>query len=222
MVTTFTYDELVAHYRSGQSLQDLADIAHVGRPVIGRALRDAGVALRPAHAPERFNIDDQHLKELYERKQLTLSDLALQFGCTESTIARRLRAQDAEMRPPGGASHVCQLPLRDRYTGAATPLLRRATAGNDALRRMERFLIVARSRTLHEASLVLNVSAASLSAQMSRLARDVGGQLIISAQRGHPQDLTWLGKQLQREGHQYLHTEPAVSGPGDSHESRRR
>lgn len=98
--TTFTFDELVEEYRNGRSLKELADVAKVGRSVISRVLHEAGVELRPAHAPQRAAIDDQRLRAEYELGS-SLADLASEFGCAETTVANRLRLLGVSLRPRG-------------------------------------------------------------------------------------------------------------------------
>lgn len=101
--TTFTFDELVEEYRSGRSLKDLADVAGVGRSVMSRVLREAGIGLRPAHAPRRIIVDDQRLRAEYENGR-SLEELATEAGCGETTIATRLRSLDVQLRSRGGRS----------------------------------------------------------------------------------------------------------------------
>ena len=100
MRTTFTFDELVEEYRNGRSLKELADTANVGRSVISRVLHEAGVEVRPAHAPQRAAIVDRRLQAGYEFGS-SLADLASEFGCGETTVANRLRSLGVPLRPRG-------------------------------------------------------------------------------------------------------------------------
>lgn len=96
----FTFDELVEEYRSGRSLKELARIAGVGRSVMGRVLREAGLQLRPPHAPRSVVMNDHYIRDQYQRGS-SLAELATELGCAETTVANRLRSLDVPLRPRG-------------------------------------------------------------------------------------------------------------------------
>ena len=125
--TTFTADELVEEYRRGRSLKQLAGDAGVGRSVVGRVLKGTGLALRPAHASRRHDIDDQALRTEYESGR-TLEELAHQFGCGESTVARRLRSVGVQLRPRGGAHGIAPSPTS--RSSLCSPPASTLTGGN--------------------------------------------------------------------------------------------
>ncbi|GAA1227052.1 MULTISPECIES: TniQ family protein [Microbacterium] len=99
--TTFTFSELVDEYRSGRALKDLASDSGVGRSVISRVLKEAGIELRPAHAPRQVVVDDDRIRVDYQNGR-TLEAIARELGCSESTVARRLRLLDVQLRARGG------------------------------------------------------------------------------------------------------------------------
>ena len=99
--TTFTFSELVDEYLSGRALKDLASDSGVGRSVISRVLKEAGIELRPAHAPRQFVVDDDRIRVDYQNGR-TLEAIARELGCSESTVARRLRLLDVQLRARGG------------------------------------------------------------------------------------------------------------------------
>ncbi len=195
--TTFSPAELASHYRSGTSLRDLAAAARTSRKVVGDLLRDAGVGLRPAHAPRRIIVTDDWLRKQYEQEQRSVTDIAHQVGCAPATIARKLRTTGVQIRGRGGANHATR--LRSAAEQDAPELIRRAFTCANPLERAHRFLIVADSRTYGEAAARVGVAPSGLSAQMGRLAADVGGPLLLGAQRDRPLTLTALGRRLQRQ-----------------------
>ena len=195
--TTFSAVELAGRYRSGTSLRDLAAAASTSRKVVGDLLRDAGVELRPAHAPRRITVTDDWLRKQYEQEQRSVTDIAHQVQCAPATIARRLRTTGVQIRRRGGVSHATR--LRSAAEQDAPELIRRAFTCANPLERAQRFLVVADSRTYGEAAARVGVAPSGLSAQMGRLAADVGGPLLLGAQRDRPLTLTALGRRLQRQ-----------------------
>ena len=89
-------DELAAMYREGLSANKIA--RHVGCSVatVLARLQVTGISRRSSSEAmfldRGVNISDQQLRELYVKKRLSAADIARKFGCTDTTIYRRLDA----------------------------------------------------------------------------------------------------------------------------------
>lgn len=106
---------------------------------------------------------------------------------------RWAKTHNIPLRPRGGASHN---DVRTTLAQAATepPVLRPALTGPHAWERLHRFAAAAEHLTITAAATALGLNQATLTIQISRLERDLGGQLITRAERGRPMRPTPLGQ----------------------------
>lgn len=91
-------DELVAAYRSGATIRELAAQFGVHRATVGQHLAAQGVDTQP---PALHPDDVPAAADLY-RAGWSLARIAEKFGTTDDTVWRRLREVGVEMRPRRG------------------------------------------------------------------------------------------------------------------------
>lgn len=99
------------------------------------------------------------------------------------------------LRPRGGPS-LKQSRMALAQAATAPSILRPALSRNGGWDRLRRFAAVAAHPTLAGAARVLGLHPPFLSLQINQLEHDIGGQLLIRAQRRHSMQLTPLGRDV--------------------------
>ncbi|MER5890594.1 LysR family transcriptional regulator [Streptomyces sp. NPDC001941] len=135
------------------------------------------------------------LLEHYVKRCQTLPEVAAEAGMSPSNVAKWARTHNIPLRPRGGASHNESLRIRDTARQAPR-ILRPALNGLAAEARLRRFAMASTYPTLGAAAAAMGINGSTLSLQISRLARDLGGPLHERAERDHPMKLTPLGKRV--------------------------
>lgn len=193
-VAAININQAINAYRARRSLADIGSEQSTSRQTITRALAQAGVPLRgPGRAARP--LDSDWLRTAYVDERHSIAQLAAESGRSRSSIALDLKRAGITVRPRGPGARPPQVGL----SSLDSRLLRRVFAGQGALQRVHRFLVTAEHPTMTSAAQHIGCSQGTLSGQLSRLASDVGGDLFRPAERGRPQNLTPLGKRLQRE-----------------------
>ncbi|MGW2860266.1 LysR family transcriptional regulator [Streptomyces sp. NPDC001205] len=145
------------------------------------------------------------LREHYVKRRQTLPEVAAEAAMSPSTVAKWARTHNIPLRPRGGASHNESLRIRDTARQAPR-ILRPALNGLAAEERIRRFATASTYPTLGAAAAAMGIHASTLSLQISRLARDLGGPLHERAERTHPMKLTRLGKRVAKAATAWLST----------------
>ncbi|GAA1654755.1 TniQ family protein [Microbacterium flavum] len=90
--------ELIAQHGEGATTYELARRAGVSRQTVSRVLADGNSTPRRGR-PITFVIDEDWLRERYEKEGMTLRQIAALVGCSAPTIAHRIHAAGIAMRP---------------------------------------------------------------------------------------------------------------------------
>jgi transposase len=85
---------IAAAYTAGASTYALAPRMGVSRQTVSRLLAETSTPTRRGR-PRVHNIDEMRVHEMYWVQDLTIRKIAQTFGCSSSTIARRLHAYEA-------------------------------------------------------------------------------------------------------------------------------
>ncbi|QIS06948.1 LysR family transcriptional regulator [Nocardia brasiliensis] len=189
-------DVLIDLYqRQRISLRDIAERVGVSRPTLASLARDYEIPLREPHPHAKIHIDRDWLYDRYVNQRRTLSELARETGMSTANMARWAKRYDILMRPRGGPSHSANL---DANTMAATaPLnLQPALTTIGGWERLRRFAAATRYPTLTAAAKGLGINQITLTSQVNRLERELGGPLLNRAERNHPMTLTPLGEEI--------------------------
>ena len=92
-------DEVIRLYRKEeQTAQEIADKFGVHRETIYRWLKKEGIQRRPAY-PRTTKTSPEELRDLYERKQMTMRDIARELDVMELTIRRWFKKFNIPTRP---------------------------------------------------------------------------------------------------------------------------
>lgn len=195
--TALPQRELAELYLSQRlSLKEIGSRVGARPEAISRLAREYGIPLRKGRRPQ-VSIDRDWLYEQYVTRRRTLRELAREVGVSTTTMQRRADAHRIPLRPSGGPSH--QQSLRASEEARTAPLiLRAALQGVGGRQRLERFAGLTAHATLTAAAAAHGRDVAALSAQISRLERDLGRQLLIRARRGQPMVLTAFGAEVAR------------------------
>ncbi|AUG28062.1 TniQ family protein [Microbacterium hominis] len=202
--------ELIDEYGGGATTYELARRTGVSRQTVSRVLADGSCTLRRGR-PITFVIDDDWLRERYEKDGMTLRQIAALVGCSAPTIAHRIQAAGIAMRP--GPHDRTPHPLAGR-----SQLLQRALVGRQPIERARRFLIATQHDTVRAAAATIRTTQSSLSAQLASLGADVGGTLFVPAARNRRMRLTPLGERLARELRRALAADPAAQSTSPTEE----
>ncbi|WP_443048583.1 TniQ family protein [Streptomyces sp. NBC_00272] len=129
--------------------------------------------------PGRNPIDEAWLREQYLHHARSLADIAGELGMSSTHVGRRALAMGIELRPRGG-HHAVSPALLEKV-----PLfLRPALTDQRCWGRLLRFREAMQHRTIAEAAHCLGARQAVLSAQITRLERDLGTALYVRARPG--------------------------------------
>ncbi|MFJ1546838.1 LysR family transcriptional regulator [Streptomyces sp. NPDC088246] len=156
-----------------------------------------GILLRegPQDYKRHGAVERDWLIEQYVHRRRTLPDLARETGMSTANTARWARTHNIPLRPRGGASHDTALRANDR--SPRTPaLLRGALSSPSGWHRLERFTAALPYPTLRQAADALGTTQPVLTAQITRLERELGQPLLERAERGRPMKPTQFGKRV--------------------------
>jgi transposase len=198
-----TAEWLTGRRLAGATLRELASELAVNRKTLSRLLEEAGAPDVPR--PARVAIKPDWLREQYERKGRTLPDIAAELGTTPTTIARHAREVGIRLRGRGGASHAAAT----RPTDHLSRPLRDALRGPNGQERLRRFQVVAHSRSINAAALVIGCEANVLLQQLAAIEDAVGHALVVRSTRQHQaQRLTATGRRLLHQAEEHLGVQP--------------
>lgn len=110
----FDIDEAAALYRSGMSLEQVADRCDVSSGTIRRRLLEKGVAMRRPGGLTGAGLDEPEMETLAAlyRAGHCLAEISAVTGLSDATVSRRLRAAGVKTRRTGSAKRAIQ-PLVD-------------------------------------------------------------------------------------------------------------
>lgn len=212
--TAISKDDLADLYHRQQlSLHEIASRVGVSRQTITRLAREYDVDIRTA-TPPRIVVDRDWLYEQYVVHRRSLPDLAHECGMSTANMARWAKTHEIPLRGRGGASHHAMLRAADR-SRAAPKVLRPALTSAGGWDRLRRFVAAARFPTIGAAASALGNHQSTLTNQIHRLERDLGGQLLVRAERGRPMALTVLGTKVARAVQQASEAPTVTTGTGE-------
>ncbi|WP_256097942.1 LysR family transcriptional regulator [Streptomyces sp. MnatMP-M17] len=182
-----------------RSLRQIAVITGFSRRVLTDLANEYGIPLRegPQDYKRRGTVERDWLIDQYVHRRRTLPDLAREAGMSTANMARWAKAHNVPLRSRGGASHSQALRAADQ-AHRAPRVLRPALSGQGASERLRRFAAAAAFPSLGAAASGLGLNAFTLVAQINRIERELGGPLLVRAERGRPMTLTPLGKRVLR------------------------
>ncbi|MFD4665149.1 LysR family transcriptional regulator [Streptomyces halstedii] len=181
-----------------RSLQQIAKLTGFSRSVLTDLAKEYGIPLRgPQDHKRRSAIERDWLIEQYVQRRRTLPDLARETGMSSANMARWAHIHNIPLRPRGGASHSQALRAAEQ-TSRAPRILRPALTGQGAKERLNRFAAASSYPSLGTAASGLGLNTFVLVAQINRIERELGGPLLVRAERGRPMKLTPLGRNVLR------------------------
>ncbi|WP_256340963.1 LysR family transcriptional regulator [Streptomyces sp. S-2] len=181
-----------------RSLQQIAKLTGFSRSVLTDLAKEYGIPLRgPQDHKRRGAIERDWLIEQYVQRRRTLPDLARETGMSPANMARWAHIHNIPLRPRGGASHSQALRAAEQ-TSRAPRILRPALTGQGAKERLNRFAAASSYPSLGTAASGLGLNTFVLVAQINRIERELGGPLLVRAERGRPMKLTPLGRNVLR------------------------
>ncbi|MFC0115662.1 LysR family transcriptional regulator [Kibdelosporangium aridum] len=192
------HDLVDLYHRQQLTLHEIGNRIGVSRQTITRLAREYGIQLRPASPLPRVGIDRDWLYEQYVTRRRTLPDLAREAGMSTANMARWAKTHHIPLRPRGGGSHD-QVRVTLYQANSVPRVLQPALTGHGAWNRLRRFAAAAEHPTITVAAQTLGCHQGALTTQISRLERDLGGQLLTRAERGRPMRLTPLGRKVLTE-----------------------
>ncbi|MFF3746917.1 TniQ family protein [Streptomyces kronopolitis] len=182
-----------------RSLQQIAALTGFSRKVLTELAHEYGIQLRdgPQNYKPRGTIDRDWLIEQYVHRRRTLANLAREKGMSTANMARWAKTHNVPLRPRGGASHSQALRAAEQVSRAPR-ILRPALTGQGARERLNRFAAASVYPSLGAAASGLGLNTFALVAQINRIERELGGPLLVRAERGRPMKLTPLGRNVLR------------------------
>ncbi|MFE5673718.1 LysR family transcriptional regulator [Streptomyces erythrochromogenes] len=182
-----------------RSLQQIGTLTGFSRSVLTGLVKEYGIPLRegPKDYKRRGTVDRDWLIEQYVHHRRTLPDLAREAGMSTANMARWAHTHNVPLRSRGGASHSQALRAAEQ-TSRAPRILRPALKGQGARERLNRFAAASAYPSLGAAANGLGLNAFVLVAQINRIERELGGLLLVRAERGRPMKLTPLGRNVLR------------------------
>lgn len=181
------------------SLQQISSLTGFSRSVLTRLAKEYGIPLRegPQDYKRRGAVERDWLIEQYVHRRRTLPDLARENGMSTANMARWAHVHNIPLRPRGGASHSQALRAADQ-AHRAPRILRPALSGQGASERLSRFAAASAYPGLSAAANGLGLNTFTLVGQINRIERELGGPLLVRAERGRPMTLTPLGRRVLR------------------------
>ncbi|MEU1423618.1 TniQ family protein [Kitasatospora sp. NPDC005751] len=182
-----------------QSLNQIAALTGFSRKVLAPLAHEYDIPLRdgPQDYKPRGTVEPDWLIEQYVNRRRTLADLAHEKGMSTANMARWAKTHNIPLRSRGGSSHSRSLRAADQADRAPT-ILRPALSGQGANERLSRFAAASAYPSLSAAASGLGFNTFTLVAQINRIERELGGPLLVRAERGRPMTLTPLGKRVLR------------------------
>ncbi|MEU2431402.1 TniQ family protein [Streptomyces sp. NPDC007861] len=182
-----------------RSLQQIATLTGFSRRVLTDLAKEYGIPLRegPKDYKRRGTVERAWLIEQYVHRRRTLPDLAREAGMSTANMARWAHTHNVPLRSRGGASHSQALRAADQ-AHRAPRVLRPALSGQGASERLRRFAAASAFSSLGAAASGLGLNTFTLVAQINRIERELGGPLLVRAERGRPMTLTPLGRRVLR------------------------
>jgi hypothetical protein len=182
------------YFNQRLSLHEIGRRVGVSSQTVSRLAREYGISLQKGRR-RRTAIDRAWLYEQYVTRQRNFRDLGSETGTSATTIKRWAYSFGIPIRGGGGPSHQRNLHIADEAL-AAPAILRPALQEKDGWQRLHRFAAVATHTTIGAAEEALGLKESVLTRQIKRLERDLDGQLLIRARRGHPMKLTAFGAEI--------------------------
>jgi uncharacterized protein YerC len=188
--------ELLVHlYCDRQlSLQDISQQVGASRTTVCRLAHEYDIPLR-RHRPPRVVISRDWLYDQYVTHKRTLLELADETGISATTMIRWARKHKIPLRPRGGPS-LKGSRVALAQAAAAPSILRPVLSRAGGWEWLRCFGAIITHPTLSDAAKALGIHPPFLSLQINRLEHDLGGRLLVRAQRGHPMRLTSLGTKV--------------------------
>ncbi|WP_237539841.1 MULTISPECIES: LysR family transcriptional regulator [unclassified Streptomyces] len=182
-----------------QSLNQMAALTGFSRSVLTGLAHEYEVPLRegPQDYRRRGTVERDWLIEQYVHRRRTLADLAHKKGMSTANMARWAKTHNVPLRSRGGASHSQALRAIDQASRAPR-ILRPALGGQGASERLSRFAAASAYPSLGAAASGLGLNMFTLVAQINRIERELGGPLLVRAERRRPMTLTPLGRKVLR------------------------
>ncbi|MEV7078585.1 LysR family transcriptional regulator [Streptomyces sp. NPDC093516] len=182
-----------------RSLQQIATLTGFSRRVLTGLAKEYGIRLRegPKDYKRRGTVERDWLIEQYVHRRRTLPDLAREAGMSTANMARWAKTHNVPLRPRGGSSHSKALRATDQASRAPR-ILRPALGGQGARERLSRFAAASAYPSLGAAARGLGLNTFTLVAQINRIERELGGPLLVRAERGRSMSLTPLGRKILR------------------------
>ena len=199
--STLTPEQFVELYvNQALSLNEIAHRLGVSRKTIAGFAHAEGIRLRPPGTPSRISsVDAAWLYEQYVTRRRTLPEIGRMIGMTPVSVAHWARQFGIPLRPRGSASHAAVLHPTDvspSVLASVPPILRPVAQRVTGLRDLQWFADASTYPTLGQAARELRMGAATLVTAVGRLERELGGRLLIRAERGRPMRLTPLGAEV--------------------------
>lgn len=192
----------------GVNVREAAAKFGVNRKTITDRCHRHALPIRPAGRVAR-PVDPDLLRDLYLNEHLTIREIAEQTGISPTNVAVRLRHQAVPLRPRGGASH-----RNHRAADGLPKELAQALTGQAGMQRVQRFQHVAAAPSINQAAKRLGISQATLTQQIHRIERAVGGPILNrNARNNQPHTLTPLGTRLLRQANRALGDPVCEEGP---------
>jgi transposase-like protein len=182
------------YFNQRLSLHEIGRRVGVSSHTVSRLAREYGISLRKGRRP-RTVIDRAWLYEQYITRRRNFSDLGRETGMSATTMKRWAYSLGIPIRGGGGPSHQRNLHVMGEAM-VASAILRPALQEKGGWQRLHRFAVVAAHATIWAAEDALGLKQSVLTHQIKRLERDLGGQLLIRARRGHPMKLTAFGAEV--------------------------
>jgi len=182
------------YFNQRLSLHEIGRRVGVSSHTVSRLAREYGISLRKGRRP-RTVIDRAWLYEQYITRRRNFSHLGRETGMSATTMKRWAYSLGIPIRGGGGPSHQRNLHVMGEAM-VASAILRPALQEKGGWQRLHRFAVVAAHATIWAAEDALGLKQSVLTHQIKRLDRDLGGQLLIRARRGHPMKLTAFGAEV--------------------------
>lgn len=205
LAAMLTPDQLRQQIADGATLRALAARYGVDRNTIRAEMIAHDIPIGPSGGRARYHLDPEWLHEQYVTKQRTMPDIAAETGTAPATIARLLHELAIPTRSRGAPSHQASLTAGDGYPEPLASAVMRP----GGTKRVRRFQIYARTRSLNVGAQHLSISAATLTTQLATLETACAGQLLQRLTRDQQaQQLTALGRTLLHQADQHLGPHP--------------
>jgi hypothetical protein len=158
----------------------------------------------PGQQPGVIYLDPAWLRKEYLTWHHSLDDIAAQLGCTIQTLNQFAHDHGIPVRTRGTSSYMPASSAPGIHPRDLPEPLRSALIGPRARGRLDRLLFIAGHSSILAAAQALGLWQATLYAQVARLERACGGQLVNRRPRPPDVILTPLGQQLCQQAREHL------------------